>query len=310
MEHEGVEATEFNRRTNMSEHVYLNGQIVPAESATVSVFDGGFTHAAGLWETMRAYNGRIMRFGEHIDRLNRSAGTLEINVALDAEAIAEGITALLEANGLEEARVRVVATPGSIPRPGAETQIQTGPTTLITATPPSRYPLALYRTGFRVCISPYRQSRLDPVAGHKTLAYLPRLLAMKDAAERRCNESLWFTTDNYLAEGAVCNAFIVKSGAIATPPLDTPVLPGATRHAVIDLANEHGIECEEKAIDIDMLLDADEVFLTGSVLEIMPVTAIEKHQVGRGDPGQVTTRLANLYGELVERECGRYVHNT
>ncbi|MCB9852985.1 MAG: aminotransferase class IV [Phycisphaerales bacterium] len=293
----------------MSEHVYLNGHIVPAESATISVFDGGFTHAAGLWETMRAYNGRIMRFGEHIDRLNRSARILEISVSLDAESIDAGITELLAANNLEEARVRVVATPGSIPRPGAETQVQTGPTTLITATPPSRYPPELYKTGFRVCISPYRQSRLDPVAGHKTLAYLPRLLSMKDAAERRCNESLWFTTENLLAEGAVCNVFIVKSDSIATPPLDTPVLPGATRHAVIDLARENGIVCEEKAIDIDILLGADEVFLTGSVLEIMPVTAIEKHQVGKGEPGEMTKRISSLYGELVERECGRYVQN-
>lgn len=291
----------------MSEHVYLNGQIVPAASASISVFDGGFTHAAGLWETMRAYNGKIMRFREHIERLNRSAGTLEINVLLDAEQIAEAITALLEANELTEARVRVVATPGAIPRIGATAEEEPQPTTLITATPPNRYPRELYESGFRVCISPYRQYRLDPVAGHKTLAYFPRLLSMKDAAERHCNESLWFNTDNMLAEGAVCNVFIVKDGGLKTPTLDTPVLPGATRHAVIDLARENDVACEETAIDIDALLAADEVFLTGSVLEIMPVTSIEKHVVGIGEPGAVTRRFMKLYEDLVERECGRHV---
>lgn len=293
----------------MSEHVYLNGKILPAGSAHVSVFDGGFTHAAGLWETMRAYNRRIMRFREHIERLNRSAGTLGLNVNLDADEIAAGIATLLEANELSEARVRVVATPGSIPRPGATEQIETQPTTLMTATPPSKYPPELYKSGFRVCISPYRQYRLDPIAGHKTLAYLPRLLSMNDAAERRCNESLWFNTENMLAEGAVCNVFIVKDGAIQTPTLDTPVLPGATRQAVLDIARENAIGCEETNIDIDTLLAADEVFLTGSVLEIMPVTAIEKHVVGKGEPGEVTKRFMKMYGELVERECGRYAES-
>ncbi|HPF41606.1 MAG TPA: aminotransferase class IV [Phycisphaerae bacterium] len=293
----------------MAEHVYFNGTIVPADAATISIFDGGFTHAAGLWETMRAYNGRVMRLREHVERLNRSAATLGLHISLDADVVARGVENILEANELEEARVRVVATPGSIPRPGVDPAVEAGPTTLITATPPNRYPADLYKTGFRVCISPYRQSRLDPVAGHKTLAYLPRLLSMKDAAERRCNESLWFTTENLLAEGAVCNVFIVKDGMIATPPLDTPVLPGATRHAVIDIAKEKDIPCEEKAIDIDTLLAADEVFLTGSVLEVMGVSAIEKHQVGAGVPGEMTLRLAELYGELVERECGRYEKN-
>lgn len=290
----------------MSEHVYLNGEIVSARQARVSVFDGGFTHAAGLFETMRAYNRHIMRFRVHVDRLNRSAASLELNVLLDADEIAAGISALLDANKLEEARVRVVATPGAIPRPGETSHIDAEPTTLITATPPNKYPPELYKSGFRVCISPYRQNRFDPTAGHKTLAYLPRLLSMKDAADRRCNESLWFTTENLLAEGAVCNVFIVKDGAIKTPPLDTPVLPGATRHAVIDMAADGDIACEEAAIDIDTLLAADEVFLTGSVLEIMPVTAIEKHVVGKGEPGELTKRFMKRYAELVERECGRY----
>jgi branched-chain amino acid aminotransferase len=202
--------------------------------------------------------------------------------------------------------VRVVVTPGSIPRPGTTSQIETQPTTLITATPPSKYPAELYKAGFRVCISPYRQNRLDPVAGHKTLAYLPRLLSMKDAAERKCNESLWFNTEHQLAEGAVCNVFIVKNNVIRTPPLDTPVLPGATRQAVIDIANEREISCEETPIDIEALLSADEVFLTGSVLEVMPVTAIEKHVVGNGEPGEMTKRLMQMYTALVERECGRH----
>lgn len=289
----------------MPDHVYLNGSILPSSEAMVSPFDAGFTHAAGLFETMRVYNGRVFRLAEHVARLNRSATRLAMNVAVDAEAIATGITELLIANELDEARIRVVATPGSVPRIGS-TDEPSPPTTLITATPPNEYPTEMYETGFRVCISPYRQTRHDPLAGHKTLAYFPRLLSMKDAAERRCNESLWFTTDNLLAEGAVCNVFIVKDGAIATPGLETPVLPGTTRNAVIEIAKSNGIPCEECEIDIETLLAADEVFLTGSVLEIMPVTSIEKHQVGTGLPGVTTRRLAACYCKLIEKECGRH----
>lgn len=279
---------------------------MPAGAASISVFDAGFAHAAGLFETMRVYNGRVFRLREHIARLNNSAATLEINVSVDADQIESAIEQLLEKNALTEARVRVVATPGDVPRADAR-ETPTAPTTLITATPAGKYPPDLYRTGFRVCISPYRQTRQDPLAGHKTLAYFPRLLSMKDAVERRCNESLWFTTDNRLAEGAICNVFIVKDGAILTPRVDTPVLPGATRQAVLELASAHGLVREERDIDIDMLLAADEVFLTGSVLEIMPVTAIEKHEVARGVPGDITKRLTGLYAELITEECGRYV---
>jgi branched-subunit amino acid aminotransferase/4-amino-4-deoxychorismate lyase len=134
---------------------------------------------------------------------------------------------------------------------------------------------------------------------------LPRLLAMKDAAERKCRESLWFNTENQLAEGSICNVFIVREGRIVTPPVDTPVLPGTVRKAVIELAGDAGISLDERPIDINALLAANEIFLTGSVLEIMPVTAIEKHQVGGGTPGEVSLRLRGLYAALTAKECGQ-----
>jgi branched-subunit amino acid aminotransferase/4-amino-4-deoxychorismate lyase len=178
------------------------------------------------------------------------------------------------------------------------------PTVLATASAVQRHPAEHYKNGWRVCISPYKTNRLDPLAGHKTLSYLPRLMAMRDAAERHCNESLWFTTENLLAEGSVCNAFIVKDGAIFTPPTNTPVLAGTVRKAVIELAHANGIAVEEKEIDVNLLLAAQEAFLTGSVLEVMPVTSIEKHIVGDGLPGAVTKRVMELYQELIRRECG------
>jgi len=288
----------------MDEQVFLNGRIVPAAEARVSVFDAGFTHAAGLFETLRAYGGRVMRLTEHVERLAHSAATLEMQIEVDAAAIELGIEQVLAANGLRDARVRWVMTPGDVPRPGRAITTPTPGTSLITATQVRAYPPDLYARGMRVCICPYKQNRLDPLAGHKTLAYLPRLLAMKDAAQRKCNESLWFTTENLLAEGSVCNCFIVKDGTLATPPVETPILPGIVRKVVIELAAGEGMAVEQRPIDINALLAADEVFLTGSVLEIMPVTSIEKHVVGKGRPGEVTEHLRRLYRQQVAKECG------
>ena len=288
----------------MDEQVFLNGHIVYAAEASVSVFDAGFTHAAGLFETLRAYNGRVMRLKEHVRRLADSAATLELQIDVDEAAIEQGINQLLEANSLSDARLRWMATPGDVPRPGQTLTNPIPQTTLITATKVQTYPPQMYEQGMRVCICPYKQNRLDPLAGHKTLAYLPRLLAMKEAAGRHCHEALWFNTDNLLAEGSVSNVFIVKDGKLLTPPINTPVLPGVVRGVVIELAEAEGISVEQQPVDINALLAADEVFLTGSVLEIMPVTSIEKHIVGEGVPGAMAKRLAQRYKERVEKECG------
>ncbi len=288
----------------MDEMVFLNGRVLPANEAKVSVFDAGLAHGVGLFETLRAFKGRLFRLREHLARMEASATALHIAVKVDAGVIERGALDVLEANGLDDARVRITGTPGAVPRPNEEAVVPVMPTLLITAGKPQTHPAELYQHGMRVCICPYKQNRHDPLAGHKTLGYLPRLLAMKGAAERRCHESLWFNTDNQLAEGSICNVFVVRQGRIVTPPLDTPVLPGIVRGAVLELAQAAGLEAEETPIDIDALLASEEVFLTGSVMGIMPVTSIERHTVGDGLPGGATRRMTELYQQLVAKECG------
>ena len=285
-------------------HVYLNGQVIPEDDARISVFDAGFAHAAGLFETMRAYRGVVMRLDQHIGRLLHSAAALELHIPVESGALAEAVMEALRANDLRDARLRLLVTPGEVPRAGQPGDRPSQPTVLVTASAVRPHPREEYKAGWRVCISPYKTNRMDPLAGHKTLAYLPRLMAMREAAGRRCNESLWFTTENQLAEGSVSNVFIVMNGTVLTPPTSTPVLPGTVRGAVMELAEANGIPCEEKEIDINLLLAAQELFLTGSVLEVMPVTSIEKHVVGDGAPGVVTKRMMDLYQTLVQKECG------
>jgi branched-chain amino acid aminotransferase len=289
--------------TKREEWVFLNGRVVPADEAMISVFDAGFAHAAGLFETLRAYHGKVMRLDGHVDRLVKSAGTLGLQIPIDKELIRRGVFDVLQVNEFLDARLRIVLTPGSVPRPGQSDEQPTPPTLLVTAGDVRPYPSELYKSGMRVCICPYKQNRLDPLAGHKTLAYLPRLMAMKDAAQP-LQRSLGSRLKTAWPKARLCNVFIVHEGTIVTPPLDTPVLPGTVRKAVVELSGDNGINIEERAIDIETLLAAKEVFLTGSVLEIMPVTSIEKHLVGEGVPGEVTKRMAILYKDLVARECG------
>jgi branched-subunit amino acid aminotransferase/4-amino-4-deoxychorismate lyase len=208
---------------------------------------------------------------------------------------------LLEMNELAEARCRLTVTTGTLhtDQPSEETH----PTVLASAAAQPAYPAEMYTKGMTVMIAPYRQSTRDPIGGHKTINYLPRLLALSAARENSCSEAIWFTTDNRLAEGSISNVFLVTDKTLKTPPLDTPVLPGITRAAVLELAQADGQPVAESPLTINDLLDADEVFLTNSVMEVMPVTSVEQKTIRDGRPGKVTSRLAELYRHAVRKEC-------
>ncbi len=289
----------------MAEVVYLNGDIVEAERAQVSVFDAGLLHGAGLFETMRAYGGVIFRLQDHLARLAAAGEALsmcDLNGSARDE-IASGLNELLRRNGLSDARVRLTLTTGDMRR-DPQGQQEARPTLFATATALTVYPQELYDQGMTVLISVHKQSRLDPTCGYKTISYLGRLISLREAQARGCGEALWFTHENLLAEGAISNVFLVDHGIIKTPPIDTPVLPGVTRKAVIELAGPADLSVQETPLTINDLLDANEVFVTNSVMQVMPVCRIEQREIGDGKPGPVTRRLIELYRDLVRKECG------
>ena len=227
--------------------------------------------------------------------MDASSRKLDVNIAAVLDRIPEAITAVCQANDLADARVRVTVTP---PPVDADQ-----PLLLVTAVAIAGYPPELYERGMTVLLcTDYRQSDKDPLAGHKTTSYLPRLLALRTAQQRDCGESIWFTPDNRLTEGCISNIFVVKKGTLTTPPLDAPVLPGVTREAVIELAKTNQIPINETAGTVDDLLDADEVFLTNSIMEVMPVTRIERKPIANERPGEITGQLMNAYRKLVRNE--------
>jgi branched-chain amino acid aminotransferase len=283
-------------------HVLLNGELIPAQRAHISVWDGGFLHGAGLFETMRAENRCIFRLERHLARLRASAEALLTSIERELLPSAADFMRLLDANGLTSARVRLTVSAGPLaPLPDVA---EPGLTVCTSAVPLSDYPDDLYRTGIAVIIGRYRQSAAaDPLAGHKCTSFLPRLLALRDAQRAHCVETLWFTPDNLLAEGSISNVFIVKGGRLATPPLDTPVLPGIARQVTMECAQAAGIAVKERAVNINDLLDADEVFLTNSIMRIMPVIRVERRDIGAGQPGETTRQLFEAYRQMIEREC-------
>ncbi|MGB2984659.1 MAG: aminotransferase class IV [Phycisphaerae bacterium] len=286
----------------MISSIYLNGAFVHRSDAVVSVYDGGWLHGAGLFETMRAENGRIFRLESHIERLVRSASKLLTPIQRDVLPSRAGFEELLDRNDLTTARVRLTVSAGSMDIDSSEATSQL--TVCATAARLSSYPSDFYERGSQVAICPFRLSPTDPIAGHKTTGYLPRLLGLREARQAQCVEALWFPTANRLAEGSISNVFIVRDGALRTPPLDTPVLPGITRGVVLDIARETGTEAHQCPLSIDDLLDADEVLLTNAVMQVMPVIRVEKHDIHDGRVGPVAKKLLAEYRKRVKKECG------
>jgi len=277
----------------MSSKVYLNGQIAEMNQSVVPVTNPALLHGVGLFETVRAYGGRTFRLGQHIDRMLASAKRFNMAIGQVPDQVPAAVQQVLDANDLQDARVRFTVTPPNPQEPDA------GPNLLVTAQELSGYPRELYERGMTVYVcDQFRQSAHEPLAGHKTTSYFPRLLVLRNAQDRACGEGLWFTPENLLAEGCMSNVFLVKDGRLYTPPLNTPVLPGITRAAILELASEMQIPAEESPRTIKDLLEADEVFITNAIMEVMPVTRVEKKPIAKEKPGPLTHRLAQAYQEL------------
>ena len=283
----------------MAEKVFLNDKLVDIDKACVSVTDSGLLYGAGLFETMRSRNGIVFCLEDHLDRLFFSAGTLSVNITYDKKYITDAIYKVLQANELADARLRLTLTGG----PMSEPEERRKSTLLITAANMVPYPAAYYNKGVLVVLCPFRQNASEPTHGRKTTSYFSRMIGLNFAHSKKAAEALWFTTENQLAEGCISNVFLVKDSVLYTPPIETPVLAGVARKAVCQIALLNSIKLVEKDLYIDDVLAADEIFLTNVIMQIMPVSGVEKHTVGDGKVGPVTKKLQKSFGEFVKSQC-------
>lgn len=289
----------------MPPYVYLNGELVAADQAKISVFDAGLLHGASSFTTMLARNGKVFRLDRHIERLLGTVELLGLRIDQTPASLGDAVARLLAACELRDARMRITLTPGPIGGDRAGSAQSLGqPTTLISADPLPAYPKEWYEKGITAVVSSFKQVAGDVTFGFKTGCYMPRILARQEAAAKGAQEALWFTTTNRLAEACFNNVFLVLAGKVYTPPKDTPVLPGVAREATLELCEKVGIAAtEESELTVKEMLGAQEVFLTGSTTGIRPVVRIERHAVSDERPGPVTRKLMDAYARLLDEEC-------
>jgi branched-chain amino acid aminotransferase len=284
-----------------TELMYAGGRLVAPREATVSALDAGLLLGAGLFETLRTYGGRPLRLDRHRARMRASGRVLRIFVKETDAQVAEIITRLVEANGVPDARVRITATRGPLLEELDDDEAPPA-TLLVTAGPMTPYPRECYERGATVIVSDIRANETDPTVYHKTTGYMRSMLALREAHRARAAEAILFNTRKRLAEGTISNVFLVQGGRLLTPPVEDGLLAGITREAVLELAAEAGVPAEQQSLTIQDLLGAQEVFLTNSIMEVMPVGRVEAHEVGDGAPGPITRRLAQAYKDMVARE--------
>jgi branched-chain amino acid aminotransferase len=295
--------------------VWLNGSIIDESTAGVSLRDTGLLHGAGVFTTMRASAGVVFRLAAQLARLRASCEALFIPLKFNDAVLTEAVRTLLETNRLTDARLRLTVTRGSAMQDPVH-GLRIDPNVFLTATELEEYPSEFYQRGLTVVL--LDEQKLNPYdlqAGHKTLNYLSRLAALREANRRGAGEALWFNVHNYLESGSISNVFLVKDGKLITPPTAeemripqlqdampysrSSVLPGVTRAAVLELAQAAGIDVHLMSINVSTLLEADEVFLTNSIMRIMPVCRIERSPVGTEKPGEITLDLTRRLMELI-----------
>lgn len=282
--------------------VYLNGSFMDEDEAVVPVGDSGFLYGDGLFETMRAYGGRVFRLGEHLRRLKASADVFHITLREPVGELEAIVTELLDVNDLTEARVRITLTRGIH---GENLWLDTGEhiTLFISAREYHGYPRELYARGMKVIVGDTVRHSHSLIGRHKTLNYLENLLA-RDAAKTTGYDEVVFLGENgCVTECSTSNIFMVCNGELCTPGTEMNILPGITRSVVMELARWSGRKVLERKWHLKDLRQADEVFLTNSLMEVMPVCEAAEAQIGGGLPGEVTTELAADYRRAVEKEC-------
>lgn len=282
--------------------VHLNGRLVEETEARISVFDRGFLFGDGIFESMRARNGKVFRLDRHLARLERSAFLIDLALP-ETRTLGHAVRDLLDAEGLTDARVRLTVTRGP-GRPGDYVNAPGPPTVVISAAPFAGIDRALRERGVAVVIARRRAMPADVLdPSIKSTSRLVSVLARREAQQHGAFESIWLDSGGCLTEGTASNLFLVSAGRLSTPAIADGSLPGITREAIIEQAREAGIPIIEERLPAGRLEQAEEAFLTNTSWEVLPVVSVDGRAVGDGQPGPVARDLLRRYTALVAREC-------
>jgi branched-chain amino acid aminotransferase len=278
--------------------IYIDGKYLDERNAKVSVFDHGLLYGDGIFEGIRIYNGRVFKLKEHIDRLFYSAKAILLNIPLSHAELVKATVETCRKNKLREGYIRLLVTRG-VGTLGLNPRTCKKPSVIIIADKIQLYPPAYYQRGLDIITVPTTRnlhSALNPAI--KSLNYLNNILAKIEANNGGCEEAVMLNAEGFVAECTGDNLFIVKNGALLTPPLSAGALYGITRQTVIALAEAAGVKVSEPNLTRYDLFNADECFLTGTGAELIPVVKIDGRVIGTGRPGKLTRQLVEKYHAL------------
>jgi branched-chain amino acid aminotransferase len=284
--------------------IFLNDRFVEKEQARISVFDHGFLYGDGVYETLRAYQGRIFLLERHLSRLRRSCDLIGLVLPVKADAWISIITEILRRNSLEDAGIRLTISRGE-GELGIDPGLCASPTVVVIAKSFVPYPARMREQGVRLQLVSVRrnpQSAQSPQI--KSLSFLNNILAKQESVQAGAYDALMLNMDGHVTECTTSNVFFVANQRLHTPSDDCGILEGITREVVIELAGELGIEVEEGAYSAEDVLHADECFMTNTGLEVMPVSQIGEHPIGQGMCGPMTMELWKAFQRNLERFLG------
>lgn len=280
--------------------IYLDGKFCSERDAKISVFDHGLLYGDGVFEGIRAYNGRVFKLKEHIDRLFYSAKAILLDIPMSHAEICKATVATIRANKLRDCYVRLIVTRG-VGTLGLNPRSCKKPSVIIIAGKIQVYPPELYARGMDIVTVPTVRnlhSAVNPAI--KSLNYLNNILAKIEANNAGVEEAVMLNSEGFVAECTADNLFIIKNGVLLTPPLYAGALYGVTRGTVMELAEQQGMKVVETNLTRYDLFNADECFLTGTGAEIMPVIKIDGRVIGTGKPGALSKKLITEYHALTK----------
>jgi len=280
--------------------IYIDGKYYDEKNAKISVFDHGLLYGDGIFEGIRAYNGRVFKLKEHIDRLFCSAKAILLGIPISHDEMMKAVVATCRKNRIRDGYVRLLVTRG-VGTLGLNPNRCKDPSVIIIADKIQLYPPALYEKGMQIITVPTVRnlhSALNPAI--KSLNYLNNILAKIEANNSGCEEAIMLNAEGFVSECTGDNLFMVKAGQLLTPPLSAGALYGITRGVVMEMGREEGLTVLEPNLTRYDLFNADECFLTGTGAELIPVVRIDGRVIGIGKPGPVTRMLVEKYRALTK----------
>lgn len=281
--------------------IYLSGKLVDKEQAVVSVFDHGLLYGDGVFEGIRVYSGRVFLLKAHIERIYESAKAIRLTIPLTPAEMTQAVKDTVAANNITDGYVRLIVTRGAGSL-GLDIRKTSDPQTIIIADTITLYPRETYENGMTLITASTIRNHPGALSARiKSLNYLNNILAKIEGTDAGTVEALMLNHKGEVAECTGDNIFIIKNGVLKTPSADAGILEGITRNAILELAREAGIPTQETTLIRHDLYVADEMFLTGTAAEVVPVVSLDGRQIGDGKPGSITRRLLELFHELTRR---------